>query len=326
MKTVATSEYRRVLAHVTHPAQREALERYLERKLSAEMTLMYALKEVPDVDALDETLQGALRIASTDGDGAKPVAAIDALIDLLRRNRPGCERIARMLRSGVDSDQPAPSVEQGIAFCRHLFDWSVAQSSESSVALYSLGNAQILDAATAEIVEFMDARGLLGRARDVLDIGCGIGRFEVALAARVRSITGIDVSGGMITEARRRCQRLANVALETCSGRDLANFDDHSFDLVLAVDSFPYLVQSGMPLVERHFAEIARVLRPTGDLLILEFSYRNDLGRDRDDVRRLAAAHSMHVLAAGTQPFSLWDGVIFHLVLASTRPTSKCAL
>jgi len=316
----------RVLACPMMPAHRDALERYLDGKLSAEMTLMYALKGQPDVNALSDALQSALSLASVDsGDGAALAAAVDALIRLLRRNRTGCERIARMLRTGVDTDQPAPSVELGIAFCRRLFDWSVAQSSESSVALYSLGSAQILHAATAEIVELMEAQSLLGPARDVLDLGCGTGRFEVALSARVRSVTGIDVSPGMIAEARRRCARLANVCLETCSGRDLADFDDRSFDLVLAVDSFPYLVQSGMALVERHFAEIRRVLRPGGDLLILEFSYRNDLGRDCDDVRRLAASHSMDVRTAGAQPFSVWDGVVFHLVPVSTRSSPKCA-
>jgi ubiquinone/menaquinone biosynthesis C-methylase UbiE len=235
------------------------------------------------------------------------------LVDLVERNRAGCERIARMIASGVDSDRPAESVEQGITFCRNLFDWSVAQSSESSVALYSLGNPAILDAATREVVDLLVARRWITAARDVLEIGCGIGRFEHALAPRVRTITGIDVSPRMIEQARARCAGLDNVSLVACTGYDLAAFGDASFDLVMAVDSFPYLVQSGMALVERHFEEARRVLRPGGDLVIFEFSYRGDAARDRDDVSRLAATTGFAVRDNGTRALSLWDGALFHL-------------
>ncbi|MEP6943085.1 MAG: methyltransferase domain-containing protein [Betaproteobacteria bacterium] len=292
-------------------AQRDAVQRYVEGTLSGEMAVMYCLEAVPDVDAL----RAALDAATVECAGRAPALArsLDALADLVLRNRAGCERIARMLASGVDSDRPAESVEHGIAFCRRLFDWSVAQSSESSVALYSLGNPAILEAATREVVELLVARGWVTSAREVLEIGCGIGRFEQALSPHVRSITGIDVSPRMIEEARQRSAELGNVSLLACTGHDLAPFADASFDLVMAVDSFPYLVQSGMALVERHFEEARRVLRPGGDLVIFEFSYRGDLGRDRDDVSRLAGAHDFTVRDNGTRALSLWDGVLFHL-------------
>ncbi len=181
------------------------------------------------------------------------------------------------------------------------------------MALYSLGNPAILDAATQEVVELLVARRWVTAARDVLEIGCGIGRFERALAPQVRAITGIDVSPRMIEQARRRCAGLDNVSLLACTGYDLAPFADASFDLVMAVDSFPYLVQSGMALVERHFEEARRVLRPGGDLVIFEFSYRGDAGRDRDDVSRLALTTGFTVRDSGTRLLSLWDGALFHL-------------
>lgn len=91
--------------------------------------------------------------------------------------------------------------------------------------------------------------------------------------------------------------------------------DDESRDdvLVFAVDTFPYLVQSGMPVVERHFAEARRVLRAGGDFLILNFSYRGDIAADRADVARLAAAHGFHLLVDGTSPLALWNGVAWRL-------------
>jgi len=67
----------------------------------------------------------------------------------------------------MDSPDPAPSVEEGIAFCERLFDWSVQQSEEASVALYSLGNPELLERATREIVVQLE---LVGELDDVLDV------------------------------------------------------------------------------------------------------------------------------------------------------------
>jgi ubiquinone/menaquinone biosynthesis C-methylase UbiE len=80
---------------------------------------------------------------------------------------------------------------------------------------------------------------LLGLDLTVLDIGCGIGRIELALAPLVGMITAIDISPHMIDEARRRSRDLANVKFHQCNGRDLTAFDDRSFDLILAIDSIP---------------------------------------------------------------------------------------
>ncbi|RUY64406.1 class I SAM-dependent methyltransferase, partial [Mesorhizobium sp. M7A.F.Ca.CA.001.05.1.1] len=84
-----------------------------------------------------------------------------------------------------------------------------------------------------------------------------------------------------------------------------------SFDCVLAVDSFPYLVLAGM--AERHFEEIARVLKRPGWLALLNYSYRGSLFSDRDDIGRLAQAHQLRVLIDGEKPFRSWDGNAFLL-------------
>jgi ubiquinone/menaquinone biosynthesis C-methylase UbiE len=106
--------------------------------------------------------------------------------------------------------------------------------------------------------------GLLRSDAIVLDIGCGIGRIERALARQVGAITAIDISSGMIEEVRRRCRDLANVAFEQCGGRNLAGFGNRSFDLVLAVDSFPYLFAADPEIAAQHLRDAARVLRPAG--------------------------------------------------------------
>ena len=236
-----------------------------------------------------------------------------ALDRLAAEHERGARRIEAMLGSGMDTSAPAATVDEGIAHCERLFDWSVSQSEETSVALYSLGSAEILGEATAEVVALFEEWGVLGAERDVLEIGCGIGRFQVALASRAREVEGIDVSSGMIDAARRRTAGMDNVHVARSTGRDLSLFEDARFDLVFAVDTVPYLVQSGMPLVEHHFAEARRVLRPGGDFVILNFSYRDDPAADRADVDRLAAAHGFDVLIDGTFPFALWNGAAWRM-------------
>jgi hypothetical protein len=121
----------------------------------------------------------------------------------------------------------------------------------------------------------------------------------------------------MIRLARRRCRVIGNASFRRTSGLDLRGFDEGSFDLVLAVDSFPYLVLAG--LAERHMAEVARVLKTPGDAVLLNYSYSGMPELDRREVARIAAAHGLRVAIDGTAPFTRWDGTAFHLVKAKPR-------
>ena len=248
------------------------------------------------------------------------VKGVDELEQLLVANAEGCERIAAMLRADVDSAKPARSVEEGIAFCERLLDWSVQQSEEASVALYSLGNPQLLELATAEIVAQLKAWGAVTASTTLLDIGCGIGRLLIALAPEIQSATGIDVSAEMVKTARRRCAPFSNVTVIKGDGRGLGELDNEAFDVVVAVDSFPYLKQSGYQLVERFFAESARVLKPGGQLVILNYSYSENDNADANEVGILSAKNGLEVRLAGTRPFKLWDGVAFRMIKPGPQP------
>ena len=275
---------------------RAILDRYKSGALSAPVTLMQLLIETEDVGATREAVTG-----------------IDELDRLLADNSAGCERIAAMLRADVDTSRPAASVDDGIAFCERLFDWSVQQSEEASVALYSLGNPQLLEQATSEIVAQLRAWGAVSRDTVLLDIGCGIGRLLTALAPEIRNATGIDVSAGMVRAAQRRCASLPNVTVTKGDGHGLATLDDNTFDVAIAVDSFPYLRQSGYQLVANFVAESARVLKPGGQLIVLNYSYAEDDEADRREVRVLAATNGLEVVVDGERPFKLWDGLAFRL-------------
>jgi len=100
----------------------------------------------------------------------------------------------------------------------------------------------------------------------------------------------------------------------------LAAFADSSFDGVYGVDVFPYLLQSG--LADRHLDEVARVLKPNGWLLILNYSYRGDLAADRTDIAAFADVNGFTVRCNGTREFSLWDGVCFLLQKLPRAPSA----
>jgi SAM-dependent methyltransferase len=259
-----------------------------------------------------EGLRAALASLSQAGCEADLRGALERMRDLIDRNPGGSAIVLDMLRQERVLAQPADEAEE-IERCRRMFDRLVVTNAEASVALYSLGEPGLLDAATGEVVELLDRLGVLGPERQVLDIGCGIGRIAQALGGKVAAITGIDIAPGMVEAARARCAGLPNVTLLQTSGRDLSAFLDASFDLVLAIDAMPYLYRAGAALVAAHFAEVARVLRAGGDFVILNLSYRGDLELDRDDARRLGAAVGLRVLRNGTADLRLWDGTTFHL-------------
>jgi SAM-dependent methyltransferase len=109
-----------------------------------------------------------------------------------------------------------------------------------------------------------------GRDR-ALDFGCGAGRLSAALADHVRSVIGVDISLTMLAKAREldptgRCEFMEN------DREDLSLFDDASFDIV-----FSSLVLQHLPpqLSHRYLAEMVRVLRP-GGVLIVQVSTGSD--------------------------------------------------
>ena len=76
--------------------------------------------------------------------------------------------------------------------------------------------------------------------RNVLEIACGTGRFSVMLAEHGADVTGLDISGAMLAQAREKA-RAAGVAgaVEFMRG-DAARlpFPDDAFDVVFAVRFF----------------------------------------------------------------------------------------
>jgi SAM-dependent methyltransferase len=281
-------------------AARAVLVDYIDGKVSAEIALMHLLLGTGALGPLQNCLE-TLRAT-----GREPFLR---LAQLASEHTEGLAKVAGLVEAGLTGAHGADL----LAATRQQYDRAVAVAPEAAVALYSLGDPAILDRATSELVALLDDWSLLGTDRVALDIGCGIGRIERALATRLRHITGIDLSPAMIAEAKRRSAGVANVDFLVCNGRELPQFSAAAFDLVLAIDSFPCVVAVSSEIARRYIRDAARLLRPGGSLAIFNYSYRGDLAADRAEIGVCAKALGLSVLRNGTRDLGLWDGTSFLL-------------
>jgi 2-polyprenyl-3-methyl-5-hydroxy-6-metoxy-1,4-benzoquinol methylase len=115
----------------------------------------------------------------------------------------------------------------------------------------------------------MDLAGPLD-GRDVLDAGCGDGAFALDAARAGARVSGIDASAPAIDAARDRAGSEGLSADLRCADLRSLHFPDASFDVVLAVTVLCFL-----PDAEAAVAEMARVLRPGGFLVLGELGRWN---------------------------------------------------
>jgi len=102
--------------------------------------------------------------------------------------------------------------------------------------------------------------------RDVLEVGCGTGRWVNELHPLVRRVVGLDFSYGMLQQAQT--QSLVN------GDANHLPFPDASFDLVLSVNALQHYAD------QRAFiTEARRLLRDGGALVIVNLDPH--IGRDR---------------------------------------------
>lgn len=98
-----------------------------------------------------------------------------------------------------------------------------------------------------------------GEGLKVLDVGCGTGRYMASLRQRGYLVAGVDGSEEMLAHARRD-----NPGVEIKQADvDQLPFADGSFDFAICIEVLRYL-----PSATRALAEMARVLKPGGVLLV----------------------------------------------------------
>ncbi len=123
---------------------------------------------------------------------------------------------------------------------------------------------------------------------DVLDFGCGWGGETLWLASHVRSVVGVDVDRDSLDQASRA---LAERPVDNCRFLLIEHgrlpLPDASVDAVFSTDTFEHVMD-----LELAFAEIARVLRPSG-LLVTRFGplFRSPYGYHMQWACRVPYAH-----------------------------------
>jgi demethylmenaquinone methyltransferase/2-methoxy-6-polyprenyl-1,4-benzoquinol methylase/phosphoethanolamine N-methyltransferase len=137
--------------------------------------------------------------------------------------------------------------------------------------LYDLfGNIVTLGRASAMREQTLELAGLRAGER-VLEVGCGTG--EVAQRARLRvgaagQVSGIDPSADMIEVATKKAAR-AGLDIDYRIGAiEALPYPDASFDVVLSSLMMHHLPDE---LKSAGLAEVRRVLKPGGRLLIVDF-------------------------------------------------------
>jgi SAM-dependent methyltransferase len=179
-----------------------------------------------------------------------------------------------------------------------------------------LVHADRYDAASGRYDPLLLTGAAITAADRVLDIGCGAG-VSTRAAARVAvdgSATGIDLSAGLLAEARRRSE-VAGLTNTTFVQGDaqVHPFEPEAFDVVISRFGVMFF---GDPVAA--FANIGRAVRPGGRLALLAWQ---GLARNewiRTVLEPLAAGRALPAPPAGAPgPFRLADPDEIRRILAS---------
>ncbi len=103
--------------------------------------------------------------------------------------------------------------------------------------------------------------------RDVLDAGCGTGRWALKLASMGARVSALDQSPAMLDVAIGKAKEQGTPIDFVCAPlHELLPYDRDTFDLVVCALVFDHLEPATWPV-----PEFARVARPGGHVLITDF-------------------------------------------------------
>jgi SAM-dependent methyltransferase len=103
---------------------------------------------------------------------------------------------------------------------------------------------------------------------NVLEIGCGVGRFLKPLACRFKQVYGVDISKRMLNSARKYCVGIPNIEYHLNDGRTLKEFQNDSLDYCVSAGVFQHIIE--FEVILSYIKEALRILRP-GGLFLFQF-------------------------------------------------------
>ncbi len=142
-------------------------------------------------------------------------------------------------------------------------------------------NAQIYERfsqaedAPNKILDFLRSRVT---GKDVLDVGCGTGKYLAKLAPITHSYSGLDISSDQLAIAQQKARNLDNVRL-ICSSAETIDVPSESIDVVISTWVIGTI--QGVERRARAISEATRVLRKEGSIYLVE----NDIGGEFEFIR-----------------------------------------
>ncbi len=240
------------------------------------------LKLLADAGLIERYREGTwafFRLAETGGAAAVAQALLSQL--------DAADRVIARDRERLVSVRAQRAAAAQTYFRRHAAQWDRIRK---------------LHVADAAVEEAMRA-ALAGRPfRSLLDLGTGTGRVLEMFGPQIERGLGVDLSLDMLLIARDRLER---AGLRNCSVRQADIYDlplaDGSFEAVVIHQVLHFLDDGG-----RAVKEAARVLRPGGSLLVVDFApHEQEFLREQFAHRRLGFAPDVvngWLAAAGLEP------------------------
>jgi len=120
---------------------------------------------------------------------------------------------------------------------------------------FATGEAEI-----AHVGSVAETLGRPERRGQALDFGCGVGRLTRALGTRFESALGVDISAGMVEQARRLNEAFPACEFRVNAAPDLGQLEAESFDFVYSSIALQHIAT--VPEIERYVTDFLRVARP----------------------------------------------------------------
>jgi ArsR family transcriptional regulator len=161
------------------------------------------------------------------------------------------------------------------------------------------------------------------------DLGCGTGRVSEALAPFVAGVIAVDTSAAMLQAARKRLQAFGNVDLRR-GDLEALPIDDGLLDAATLM-----LVLHHVTEPARALAEVARVLKPGGRLIVVDMlphdreHYRQQMGHvwmgfpEEQIARLLAEGGFANVASVTLAPDPRVKGPALFVASATRRPQPR---